>query len=244
MGLFSDIFGGADKEQKDLAANQAAFAKDLQSNTATAFQGSQQLINQLQKEWAPITSAGINQYGFSTAEDAQIQNNIINAGATQTANTVAAEQLRQQQVAGGADVLPSGAKAALDEQARIAGTQQTATALGQEKLAGYETGRQNFLAGTSAEEKLAGTQAGLAGTMGSTAVAGEKQASASQQTVTDANKNSLLAKVLGGAINVGTSFATGGLSNILGGGSFMSPASAPASAAAVAKPGDFPPSPQ
>lgn len=190
--------GGASKADKQLSEAQRQFFTNLQGEQATQFQHEQDAQNQIKQMWDPIAKGGAYQYGFSTAEDQQLQKNIEEAGAQATQNTVAAEQLRQQQLSGGAATAPTGASAALEEQARETGAQNTATALGKEKELGYETGRELFKEASNAEATVAQLAnptgyADAATNAGNAALAG-------QQEVDTMNAQSSTAKLLGGAL--------------------------------------------
>ena len=100
-------------------------------------------------------AGGAYQYGFSTAEDQQLQSNIVNQGAEATQNTENAALLREQQQSGGASTAPTGAQDAINAQVAATGAQSTATNLANEKLAGYEQGSKLFSEGTQAEEQVA-----------------------------------------------------------------------------------------
>lgn len=190
--------GGAPKEDKQLAAQQKQFFENLQAEQSTQFAQEQDAQNQIKQMWDPIAKGGAYQYGFSTAEDQQLQKNIEEAGTQATQNTVAAEQLRQQQLSGGAATAPTGAAAALEEQARQTGAQKTATALGQEKELGYETGRELFEKASNAEATVA-QLANPTGYAQATTNAGNA-ALAGQQQVDTLNAQSSTAKLLGGAL--------------------------------------------
>ena len=216
-GKWEYALGGASHGDNDVNSEQHQFFNELTQNTTTAFQGAQTDLDALNKAWGAISSQGINQYGYSSAEDRAITGAITNAGAQATENTVSAEQLNQQQAAGGANAGPSGASEALQTQAREVGAQNTATELGQEKIAGFETGRENYLAATQGEQEVAGTEAGLANSQASAAVGQGGNEIKAQQMVDTANQNSLLNKVLGGVVSGGLSLATNALSNVFNG---------------------------
>jgi hypothetical protein len=203
--------GGATSGEKGIAVDEETFLQNMQDEQQTQFQNEQTAQNQVQQAWAPIVAGGAYQYGFSTAEDQQLQGNIENAGAQATENTENAAQLRQQQATGGAGGGPAGGQAALDAQIAATGAQSTATNLGQEKEQGYSAGRQLFEQGTGAEEAVAGlssptSYANSANTAASTAMSG-------QEALDAANANSLLSKVVGGVVGaipgIGGSVAEG-----------------------------------
>jgi hypothetical protein len=233
-GPILSCLGGASSGDKENLKSQRTFFDDLKTQTNETFNQSQTMLDQLNKGWQAITSQGINQYGYSSAEDALIRSSIENVGATNTANTVAAQQLREQQQTGGAEVAPTGAQQTLEEQARIEGGQSTAEQLTQEKLAGYATGRENYLAAAKGEQDVANTETGLAESQSKSAVSEAGNVNQAQQVVDTANQNSLLNKALGGVINAGLGLATGGVSTALGFGVKPPTAAPPVSSASAA----------
>ena len=233
-GKWEYALGGASEGDNSVNSEQHQFFNELTQNTTTAFQGAQTDLDALNKAWGAISSQGINQYGYSSAEDRAITGAITNAGAQATENTVSAEQLNQQQAAGGANAGPSGASEALQTQAREVGAQNTATELGKEKIAGFEQGNQNYLNAMSGEQNVASEQGSLAGSMASSAVGQGGNEIKSQQMVDTANQNSLLNKVLGGVVNAGLGLATGGVSTLMQGAGAAANAAAGAAANSAA----------
>lgn len=208
MGFFGDLFGGASGQDKAIAKGDFQFMQTMQNEQNIAFQGFQDALNTVKARMTPIANGGIYQYGFSTPEDQNLQNLIETQGALGTAHSVAAEQLRQQQLSGGAEVLPTGAQATMELQARETGAQKTAEALAQEKELGYQVGRENFLQSTGALERVAGLEnpTGFA----NAATSAEGEALNAQKQVDKMNANSLTSKILGGVIGGAVGYATGG----------------------------------
>lgn len=216
LGTIKGMFSGASSEDKGEATEDEQFQQLMEHEQNTAFQGQQEALNTINQAMTPLVKGGAYQYGFSTAEDQALQSQIENAGATATANTVAAQQLREQQATGGAGGLPTGAQEALETQARETGAQKTAAQLGQEKELGYQTGRENFLAGTQAEEQVASLENPAAFANAATN-AGDLSLNAIKNVDTN-NANSLTAKLLGGTIGGIGSMITGKTSNTGGAG--------------------------
>jgi hypothetical protein len=218
--------GGASKAAKQMSQEEQDFYQSLTNEQNTQFQNEQQAQQEIQKMNAPIVSGGAYQYGFSTAEDQQLQKNIEEAGATATENTVAAEQLRQQQATGGAPgAMPTGAQTALESQVRETGAQATAAQLGQEKELGYQTGRELYQQAVQTEENVAQlasptSYAGAATSAG----AGAQQAIS---TVDTENAQSSTAKMLGGLL--GGAGVQSLISKIPGGGGTPSVGNLPTS---------------
>ena len=190
--------GGASSAENANAKSEQEFMQTLQSEQQTQFANEQQAQQQVQQAWAPIVAGGAYQYGFSTAEDQQLQQNIENAGARATTNTENAAQLREQQASGGANAGPAGATQALNAQVAATGAQSTAAQLGQEKELGYETGRENFLNATKGEEDVAQLANPSGYASGANSAAGVENSA--QQLVDTANANSLTSKLLGGVL--------------------------------------------
>ena len=215
-GEISGFLGGATTGEKGIATDEEEFMQNLQNEQQTQFQNEQQAQNQVQQAWAPIVAGGAYQYGFSTAEDQQLQQNIENQGAQATENTENAAQLREQQATGGAGGGPAGGTEALNAQIAATGAQQTATNLGQEKELGYETGRQNFENAVGGESEVA-QLANPAG-YGSVANQSAQEAMAGQNQIQTANANSLTSKLLGGTIGAIPAIAGSVVQGLQGGG--------------------------
>lgn len=205
MGFFQDLMGGATPQDTGLATQSSQLFQTVADEQNTMFAQDAEALQTVQNAMTPVVNGGFYQYGFSTAEDQNLQNEIENAGATATENSVAAQQLRDQQVSGGANVLPTGAQEAGELAARELGSQQTASNLAQEKELGYQTGRQNFLSAAGAEEQVANLSNPI-GFAGAATNAGELNLGANKQ-VDQMNANSLTAKLLGGAITGGANAA-------------------------------------
>jgi len=147
------ILAKASKEQKELQTEQADFYKTLTQNYAQQFKNQSAILSSLQSAFAPILGAGINQYGFSTAEDTALRTQASDAIARNQASAQTALNNQLASRGGGNAFIPSGAEAQL--QAGLlanAANQQSQTSLGITE-AGYAQGRQNFL---SAEGALMG----------------------------------------------------------------------------------------
>ena len=167
-GPIAECKGGASDAEKQSLANQTALFKTLSSDLSTTFGAQQSILNNLTAGWTPIFQAGINQYGFSPAEDSALRTQADTGVANnyQQARRATGETLAA--VGGGNTFLPNGATAQLNAQnANAAAGQRSGENLGITQ-AGYETGRQNYLAaanalsGVSAQENPLG-YAGAAG---------------------------------------------------------------------------------
>jgi hypothetical protein len=140
---------------KSTANSANAFFDSLQGEQGAAFAGNQAALNALQSAWSPILAGGSIPAGYSPGLDAMLQSQIRSQGAQATSNATNAAELRQQQQSGGADVLPTGANAAVDAQIQAQGQQSTAAGLENEKIADYQQGVANLEGATKAELGIA-----------------------------------------------------------------------------------------
>jgi hypothetical protein len=154
------------------AQSAAAFFDNLQQEQSQAFAGNQTALNALQSAWGPILQGGSIPAGYSPGLDAMLQSQIRSQGAQATANATNAAQLRQQQLSGGANVLPTGANAAVDAQIQAQGQQATATGLQNEKTADYQQGVANLEGATNAELGIAGGESDTGLASGATGAGG------------------------------------------------------------------------
>lgn len=146
------IFGGEDKYTKQDAIQQYNFMGDLIGEQNAAWGTNQAISQQISNMWASVAKSGQLPYGFAPSLDAALRTNIFNLGTQATTNAVNAQQLREQQESGGAPVLPTGANAQTEAVAQTLGQQQTAQALGQERIAGYQQGVTNLTSATKGLE--------------------------------------------------------------------------------------------
>ena len=211
------LFGGASSQQTKLANEQSDLYNTLSQHYGTDWNQNQGFQAQLDAAWNPILAGGAYQYGFSVPEDKLLQSQIETQGAQQTTNTINAEELRQQQATGSASAGPSGGNEALEAMAAQQQAQSTAQSLAQEKLAGFQQGNTNFLNATNVKQGLlAATNPNAAG---ATAISGGEAAMSAQNAVTSANQNSLVGKLLQGAVQgaAGGLMPGGGLASLIKG---------------------------
>jgi hypothetical protein len=213
MSLIGSLFGGATAAQQQQATGSEQFAQAMQNATNTQLGNELGYQNTIANAGQQLMAGGPNKFGFSTAENANLVGTIENGGATATANSLAASRLSQQQASGGAQTMPSGAQAAINAQVGATGAQNTASALAQEREAGYQAGAQQYGEGVNATGEAA-QLANPTGYAGATTNA-EGQALSAENAVQSANANSLTAKLLGGAIQGGLNLATSGLSTLM-----------------------------
>jgi hypothetical protein len=203
----SKYFKKASDQEKDLAAQQAAFYKTMTANYNTQFADQGAILSSLKTAFEPILSAGIDQFGFSPQETASLRTSASDNNATQFNN--AQKTLNNDLAArgGGNTFLPSGADAQL--QASLLGGAATQESNSQNQIteAGYNQGRSNFLA---AESVLSGT----AKLYDPTLYAGDANqagASAFQSADTIQAQNDQWQTILGGVLGGVAGAATGGL---------------------------------
>lgn len=172
------------------------FFDTLQAQQQQAFQGNQAALDAISAAWKPVLQTGVIPYGFSPAMDQLLQSNVIDTGITGEVNASNAAALRQQQLSGGANVLPTGASAQIDADIKALGQQKIAEGLQREKMAGYEQGFKNLMGGTQAELGIAGAEneTGLASAANS---AGNLALSAGAERFKENQANSMFSKVMG-----------------------------------------------
>jgi hypothetical protein len=213
-------FGGPSAEAKANESAQTAFYQAVTQQQQQTFSEHQDMYNLMVGITSGIIAKGPQQYGYTPEVDALLRSNIESTSDAATASTINATKLAEQQKAGGAAVLPTGASAQLEEDARVLGEQTKATNLSNEKLSGYAAGEQLY---QNALNNLSGTIGSP--TSYTTAATGAGSGATSAINLADSERSTLLSSLLGGAIQGGLGFATGGASNILAGGSFLSGAS-------------------
>jgi hypothetical protein len=208
---------GPSSQQNQLAAEQASFYGTLQQGYSQMFSGQTNILSSLQKSFAPILEAGINQYGFSPAEDSALRSQATSGTASQYAAAARASNENVAAVGGGNQFLPSGT------QAEIAG-QNANTAAGLESSeqlgitqAGYAQGRQNYLAAAGGLQGAASTYnpTGLAGAANTSGQDAFSSASINYQENQQALQQ-IGGLVGGGAMGLMTGGMGGGAAGLLG----------------------------
>lgn len=135
---------GPSGAQTSISSGQAKFFQELQNSYSQEFAGQTSILNSLNSALSPILAGGVNQMGFSAAEQGALTANAVN---TVGANYRNAAQALNEQLGGrggGAANLGSGVNAQLE--AGLA-SQAAGTLSGLENqnvLANYGQGRQNF----------------------------------------------------------------------------------------------------
>lgn len=142
----------------DTAASAAQFFSTLQQQQQQAFSGNQTALDAVSKAWAPVLSSGAVPYGYSAGLDSLLKANVIDTGSQGIANATNESELRQKQLAGGADNMPTGAQAQINADINATGQQKIAEGLQKEKIAGFQQGETNLKDATSAELGIAGAE--------------------------------------------------------------------------------------
>lgn len=218
---------GAGSQLTNIGQSQQDFMNTLQKDFGTAFQGQQNILNNLTNSLTSIVQGGPSQYGYSQAETNALNTLATTGTAQQYENAKQAAGEAAAAAGGGNTVLPS--SAAAQQQANIA--QQAASATSNEllgiKQSGYQQGNQNFqdaiksLTGVASVENPTGF-ASAANTAGSNA---SKTAETVQQMNNAASPWNVIGGVLGGvsssllgaAIGGATGGASTGISSLMGG---------------------------
>lgn len=210
--------GGASHEEKELQRLQAK-ATQIYLDQQTQLYGQQQ---QLLQFLTPILEDEIkNPTGFSAEEMATLNASNVNTTGAQYANVQ--KQLNLVNASRNMAGLTSGVAAAQTAALQGAAAGTVATNAANVELASAQLKEQKK---SNAEARLLALQSGLGGqavSMGQVETTSEKNAFDQAYTIQQQD-SSLLQSILGGALGAGASFLTGGMSNILGGGSFLKPA--------------------
>lgn len=207
---------GPSQSQKSLADQESSFSTMLSQNYAKNFGAQSEILQNLTRMFTPIAERGPDQQGFG-AEELAALNTQSNEGVG--ANYTKASQALNNTLAargGGNEVLPTGARAALQE--RVASS--AANELSQEQLgitrANYAQGRSNWTQAT------AGLNA-LGQEYNPNAIAGEatgaNQGAFNEQTKVQEMKNQRESAIAGGISSLAMTGLTFG-AGAMGGGGF------------------------
>lgn len=209
---------GATQAQTTNEQAQATFYTQATQQATQVFGASSQVFQQLQSTFAPIVAAGPSQQGFSAQElanqqsEAVTQNGIANRNAQQAAGeSIAAEG------GGNNPALQSGQSAGTKANIDIASANNTANSLAQITQNDYSTGRANYDTAVAGLE--GSTQVFNPATSATTATVGAGTAAGNQANQIAASANSPWQAALGALGGVAGSFASGGLSKLIGSGS-------------------------
>lgn len=155
LGPIAFCKGGPTADQSAAQSAMANLTASLTANYNVAFGAQSAILQAVNAAFKPIVDAGINQYGFNKAEDTALRTQASEGTAQNYAQ--AAKSVGDSLAArgGGNNLLPSGAEESI--KANVAGAAAESESNKQLGItsAGYETGRQNFLAATSGDMSVA-----------------------------------------------------------------------------------------
>lgn len=211
---------GPSSSEEALAGQETMFSNLLMGEYSSRFGAQSKVLQNLDNLFTPIAEAGPDQQGMGPQELAALRTQSSEGTAAQYAKAERALGNQISAQGGGSAVLPSGASDTLKSQiASAAAAQQSSQDLAITE-ADYSLGRQNW------EKATAGLNA-LSQEYNPGAIAGEamnaNQGAFGEQNQVQSMKNQEMADIVGGITSLGTSFLTGGLSNLApkgGGASF------------------------
>lgn len=201
---------GASKELKQAYGGVKNLAGILRDDFRTIFGKNQKILDQVEGSLAPQVRGGVNQYGFSNAEDAARRGQAtetISAAGAQASNAVRSAMASR---GGGNTFTPSGSQEAID--ATLA--QDTAVKQAEAQMGiteqGYEVGRENFYKSVALAGALPGELENPSIQAGNSALSGAEAEVSAANDITQAN-NAWIAPVAGmlGAVG-GAALGPGG----------------------------------
>lgn len=213
---------GASGAQNAAQAAQASAYTQMTQQASQVFGASSQVFNQLQSTFAPTVAAGPSQQGFSAQEVSNLNSQAVTQGgvAARNAQQAAGESIAAQG-GGNEAALQNGTNAGVKANIDISAADNTANQLGAITQANYQQGNANY---NAAVQGLAGsTQAFNPATSAGSAATGAGVASSNTANEIATQNNSWMQAVSGALGAVGGSFASGGLSKLIGTGSGSSP---------------------
>jgi hypothetical protein len=215
--------GGPSSQEQGIQAQTESLNNLLQANYSRTFGQSEQALSRLQTELNLIQS-GQTGPGMGAEELSARRSDIVNQAAAEARNVQQQVQDRGagQVFAGSQDASglarTTGIQRELGEQASSAAERDKANALINLKAQDYALGRTQAAQTVGGLEALSGAYRGLAGESQSGALQAGQSAfgEASQINKENLQKGSLLGGLLKTGLGLGTSFVTGGLSNLGG----------------------------
>lgn len=155
LGNIEYLKGGPSADQSAAMASMNALRDTLTANYRDSFANQTAILGAIKNALDPILQAGISQFGFSKPEESAMRTQASENTVGQLANVQRALNEKFASQGGGNALLPSGVQAQatadlygkaiqLESQQQLGITQ-----------AGYETGRQNFLAALTGESNVA-----------------------------------------------------------------------------------------
>ncbi len=136
---------GSTDQQSDIAGEQQAFYKQLQSQYQQEYGNFSGILAKLQSTFEPILAAGPNQEGFSAAEKTNLETQATTKTAGNYDKALQAANEGMNAEGGGDTFAPSGAKEAVRGQIASAGAAEQSQLDQAITSADYDQGRNNFL---------------------------------------------------------------------------------------------------
>jgi hypothetical protein len=204
---------GPSASQQMLAGQQQNFSTLLSANYSDQFAKQSDILSKLNATLAPIVSAGVNQQGFGAPELAALT---TGAHETVARNYAKGKQALNNTLAyngGGNEVLPTGARAALNARLVSNAANEMSDADLAITQANYDQGRRNFESGVSALGGVANSY--NPATYGGLTTSANNQAFGEATKVQDM-KNQKQANIIGGITGLATNFLLPGLTAGIG----------------------------
>jgi hypothetical protein len=208
----------ASGSEKSIAKKVSAFSDDMVSQAKQIFGNDNSVFNGMMKAYSAIVNNGVNQHGFNQAELNAKNSAVITNNANQFRNVAGAVKSGQAAFGGGNEVSGAGVTTGQNLQVAQAAAANTANGLNQVVQEDYATGRDNFFKAAEGEQQLPSVFNNLPGV--DNVAKGSLDDSLKEQQSLDAQSGWWKAPVMG-LVNGGLSLATGGLSSLASGGSFM-----------------------
>ena len=147
---------GASPQQTAEANASQQFTQNLQQDYAQQFQNQNAILNSINSSLSPILQGGINQYGYSPAEERTLTSQALQGTGQQYAGAQRALAENQAAAGGGNVFLPSGVNTQQQAQLAASAANQASNQLLGIKQQGYELGRQNYLTALGGLSSAAG----------------------------------------------------------------------------------------
>jgi len=175
---------GASQQQTNLATAQSNFYNQMTQEANQIYGEGSQVASMFMSEFGPIFEAGPNQLGWSPAEAAAVNSQILTSGVEAISNAEKASVGQTNALSGGNEYTPQGAVKEIEAGINVSGQQQIASQQVSALEANYAQGLQNFNESASALSGIPSIMAG--GT--STAQAATQSGAATGQTLQDINQ--------------------------------------------------------
>ena len=139
-----ELLCGAGSEEKSVEQQQQSIMTQMTTQAQQVFGNASSVFNALKNTFMPTIQAGPNQQGFSPAELAAMNSQIINNAGQGYRNAKAAVGNAEAAIGGGNAVLPSGVNTGVDLGLAENFANQTSEGLNQVQQENYAVGRQNY----------------------------------------------------------------------------------------------------